>query len=568
MDSYKEALERAKTDDVVYDAIRKVCHTDEPEKFAEMNETVFMVAKEAVVSLFPELRESEDERIRKKIITIVKNETGWQQEFPSQDQCLAWLEKHKSKMTAEEFENLKLLQLKLKEAKENKYVRVQLLWELMHNGIITEVDYMYLTDDKRKPWTAEEYHIAYKKGFAMSEQLKQKEQKPLMPEEKVKHPLYIEGFEAGKEVGAQCEKVFKEQKPTPDWMPKFLDELRTKSYLDWDEHRDMESKVLAIINWIAPDYFEEKEKQKEPETTSASTIPSCWEEKQKEQRPAQTEEEREYVKTLKGLVSDFVRDCGGDITDIGYYQRICDWLDGRHIEQKPDIEICPHSIKSKSYKENGSPIESCDYGLEIAETILERTLGKVEGYQSDDGIREHQTALQAVKDAMKEQQPVNSFALSKDGFAPNDTFRFNLAATLYNYGKEVAAKCLDTHILDEELNEYVKESDVDTIVEKNIGLLQRNARHMQQSAEWSEEDEKTIDEGVEYIEKYAEYVQGGFSKQYVLDLARRVDSLRPRPHWKPSEEEMTALGIALNLSDDSNQTRPLSSLLENLRKIK
>jgi len=37
-------------------------------------------------------RESEDERIRKKLIQLVNKESGWQQEFPSQGQCLAWLE--------------------------------------------------------------------------------------------------------------------------------------------------------------------------------------------------------------------------------------------------------------------------------------------------------------------------------------------------------------------------------------------------------------------------------------------------------------------------------------------
>ena len=47
------------------------------------------------------------------------------------------------------------------------------------------------------------------------------------------------------------------------------------------------------------------------------------------------------------------------------------------------------------------PIEDCDYGLEIALDILVKTLNKVQGYQTDDGIREHQTAIQAVKDAMK-----------------------------------------------------------------------------------------------------------------------------------------------------------------------
>jgi len=58
----------------------------------------------ALRELIPELAESEDERIRKKIITIIKNETGWQQEFPSQNQCLAWLEKQKERgpLTKEE----------------------------------------------------------------------------------------------------------------------------------------------------------------------------------------------------------------------------------------------------------------------------------------------------------------------------------------------------------------------------------------------------------------------------------------------------------------------------------
>lgn len=73
-------------------------------------------------------------------------------------------------------------------------------------------------------------------------------------------------------------------------------------------------------------------------------------------------------------------------------------------EQKPNVEICPHSIKSKSYKENGCPIEDCDYGLEIAYDILKKTFGEVRGYQTDDGIREHQTAIKAVRKA-KEQKP-------------------------------------------------------------------------------------------------------------------------------------------------------------------
>jgi len=69
---------------------------------------------------------------------------------------------------------------------------------------------------------------------------------------KTRKECYLEGLEAGR----------KEQKSTPDWMPKFLDELRSmKNYFDWDEHRNIEGKILAIINWIAPNYFNEKEKE-------------------------------------------------------------------------------------------------------------------------------------------------------------------------------------------------------------------------------------------------------------------------------------------------------------------
>lgn len=61
-------------------------------------------------------------------------------------------------------------------------------------------------------------------------------------------------------------------------------------------------------------------------------------------------------------------------------------------------------------------------------------------------------------------------------------------------------------------------------------------------AEWSEEELKLIDEAVEYIKRYAEEaVQGGNSKLYVYGVAERLESLRPQPQWKPSEEQMKAL---------------------------
>lgn len=83
-----------------------------------------------------------------------------------------------------------------------------------------------------------------------------------------------------------------------------------------------------------------------------------WLEKQKEQKPNQSEEEREYVKTLKELVSDFIRDSGGGISDVAYYQRICDWLDERHIEQKP---AWSEDIIRKAVKEIGLTQHQIDW---------------------------------------------------------------------------------------------------------------------------------------------------------------------------------------------------------------
>ena len=101
-----------------------------------------------------------------------------------------------------------------------------------------------------------EIQTGIKNGMLKSWLEKQKEL--LTPEEKMNHPLYLEGFDVGRKVG----QVEAEQKPIPDWMPKFLDELRSKkNYFDWDEHRDIEGRILAIINYIAPNYFEEKEQK-------------------------------------------------------------------------------------------------------------------------------------------------------------------------------------------------------------------------------------------------------------------------------------------------------------------
>jgi len=56
-------------------------------------------------------------------------------------------------------------------------------------------------------------------------------------------------------------------------------------------------------------------------------------ERQKEQKAIQSRNEKEYVRILKSIIADFIRDKKPE--DVSFYQKIYDWLDGRHIEQKP-----------------------------------------------------------------------------------------------------------------------------------------------------------------------------------------------------------------------------------------
>jgi len=76
---------------------------------------------EYIDEIIPELRESEDERIRKGLLRHFKNKTKpYWNEIAVKD-IIAYLEKQKDKMTAEEFESSELFQLKLKTKYANGY---------------------------------------------------------------------------------------------------------------------------------------------------------------------------------------------------------------------------------------------------------------------------------------------------------------------------------------------------------------------------------------------------------------------------------------------------------------
>lgn len=52
------------------------------------------------------------------------------------------------------------------------------------------------------------------------------------------------------------------------------------------------------------------------------------------QKFVQSDTEKQYVRTLESLISDFLH--GKQEVDRDYYQQICNWLEARHIEQQPE----------------------------------------------------------------------------------------------------------------------------------------------------------------------------------------------------------------------------------------
>lgn len=95
--------------------------------------------------------------------------------------------------------------------------------------------------------------------------------------------------------------------------------------LSESEDEKIRKSIIATIEQCPDDFLNPKNRDRM----------LAWLERQKEQKPVQSEEEKEYIRTLKSRIADFLRGKDKDEVDTTYYQRICDWLDGRHVEQRP-----------------------------------------------------------------------------------------------------------------------------------------------------------------------------------------------------------------------------------------
>lgn len=111
--------------------------------------------------------------------------------------------------------------------------------------------------------------------------------------------------------------------------------------------------------------------------------------------------------------------------------------------------------------------------------------------------------------------------------------------------KEVEQKPAEWNEEDEELAEeliklaeYYTDTEDETEFKPHISWLKALPErfNLQPKQEWSEEDEVMLSSAIEYVQSYPAHRQS-----VVSWLQGKLKSLRPQPHWKPSEEQINAL---------------------------
>lgn len=178
-----------------------------------------------------------------------------------------------------------------------------------------------------------------------------------------------------------------------------------------------------------------------------------------------------------------------------------------------------------------------DYGIDSlfhAQRILEKTLGKVDGYQTDDGILAHQCAISAVK-KLYEQKPVS-----------------------------VTDEWIEDYWQHEKVNNPYSYDKGEEIQFDHQGFIRFCKKYCKKPAEWSEEDIRNI-ENIDSVLFYDK----DLPEDTCVRLRNWLKSLKPQNHWKPTEEQIRALHD-LNLTGNisyAGQGQVLIELYNDLYKI-
>ena len=194
-----------------------------------------------------------------------------------------------------------------------------------------------------------------------------------------------------------------------------------------------------------------------------------------------------------------------------------------------------------------------DYGIDSlwhAKNILEKTLGEVDGYQSDDGILDHKAAITAVKKLYEKKPTLEDAAKA---------FLQALSDTPYNNTPVV-----DAQIITKQLLTFMSDRKA----------YDPDAINKHKSAEWSEEDEKMVIALMSICDEWAtrhSYLPK--ENNDIEKIKRWLKSLRPQKQWKPSDEQLyflhwLATNVLTHGEVEKKASEVLESLYNNLKKLK
>ncbi len=220
------------------------------------------------------------------------------------------------------------------------------------------------------------------------------------------------------------------------------------------------------------------------------------------------------------------------------FKDVLDYLE-KQKEQKPNIEICPHSIKSKSYKENGYPIESEQKQTDLPAGFYYIDLDGNKYYS-----KEFRYGDMKMKVVEKEQKP------AEIDFEDWDTLGYIRDIVRKHVRRDeefnVLDKWLTEHYVIQKLAEkqdYSGLNNLERAIHRGfivagvenvpVTIIKETAKEclaQMEPAEWSEEDETRL---TNILIMLKEYVIHHYSKDDVnksVDwLENRFKSLRPQP---------------------------------------
>ena len=185
-----------------------------------------------------------------------------------------------------------------------------------------------------------------------------------------------------------------------------------------------------------------------------------------------------------------------------------------------------------------------DYGIDglwHAQRILEKTLGIVDGYQTDDGILSHKCAITAVKKLYE----------SKPSWSVEDTFKVQRICEYLNEAKKYYA-------------------DI-TEVRECIEWLKSLKDRVQPKQEWNKGDMDMLNAAISFV-KHSSFTTIGKGKNNTVAWLK---SLKDRYTWKPSKGQLECLGYAIDKAEkdysplaNNRIYLTLKALKEELEKLK